>query len=121
MLLLPSIGTPLAKPTAVTPGIAAILSWIACSMRITCSGSLTCAFRNGDAQRLHFLGPVKPGCTCRSAWNVRIISPEPISSTSASATCTTTSVLRARCRSRLWLSVRPPCRSAARDAAGPRT
>ena len=29
--------------------------------------------------------------------------PEPISRTRASATCTTTSVLRARCRSRLWL------------------
>ena len=42
------------------------------------------------------LGRVNPGCTFFSAWNVRIIRPELTSSTSASATCTTTSVFLAR-------------------------
>src|ERR1035437_8026593 len=55
-------------------------------------------------------GSLKPGDTCIKAWNVRIMSPEQISRTSARATCTTTSALRARCRSRLWLSARPPSR-----------
>ena len=55
-------------------------------------------------------GLLKPGFTLVNAWNVRIINPLQISSTSASATCTTTSVLRARCRSRPWLSARPPSR-----------
>ena len=54
---------------------------------------------------------VNPGSTCLSAWNVRIIRPEPISSINASATCTTTSVLRARRRSLLSLSERPPARN----------
>ena len=67
-----------------------------CSIRTTASGSFTCAVGNRDAQRLHLLRPREPGSTCRSAWNVRIIRPELMSSTSASATCTTTSVLRAR-------------------------
>ena len=49
-----------------------------------------------------------PGTTPRSARNVRIISPELTSSTSASATCATTSPLRVRCRSRLSLAPRAP-------------
>ena len=55
-------------------------------------------------------GLLKPGFTLVSAWNVRIINPLQISSTSANATCTTTRVLRARCRSRPWLKDRPPSR-----------
>ena len=55
-------------------------------------------------------GLVKPGSTSCRAWNVRIISPAPTSSTSAIATCATTRTPRARCRSRLSLSERPPAR-----------
>ena len=57
---------------------------------------------------------VNPGSTLRSATNVRIISTALTSSTSAIATCATTSRLRARCRSRLALAVR--FRSEQRDA-----
>ena len=57
-------------------------------------------------------GSVKPGSTLRKASDVRIISPELTSSTRASATCVTTSTLRARCRSRLPVAVRPPPRRA---------
>ena len=39
---------------------------------------------------------VKPGSTARSAWNVRIISPDPMSSMRAKATWATTRRLRAR-------------------------
>ena len=59
-------------------------------MRITCS----------DA------GSEKPGSTLRIALKVRIISTALMSSTSAMATCATTSRLRPRCRSRLTLAVR---------------
>ena len=57
-------------------------------------------------------GRVKPGSTCRIAMNVRIISPETISSVSASATCPTTSALRVRCRPGASLADRPPSLSA---------
>ena len=57
-------------------------------------------------------GRVKPGSTCRIAWNVRIISPDATSSTTASAISTTTSVLRARWRARPALDSRPPSFSA---------
>ena len=107
------IGTSDVRPTDVTPGIAAILFTMSCSMRTTITGSFTC----DDGMEIRSVwtssGRVKPGCTCLSAWNDRIISPELTSSTSASATWTTTSVLRARCRSLLALSVRPPPRSEA--------
>ena len=53
------------------------------------------------------------GSTCRMATNVRIISPETISSVSASATCATTSALRVRCRPGASLADRPPSLSAA--------
>ena len=65
---------------------------------------------NHEAKCLHRAGSTKPGETCISAKKVRIINPEQISSTSASATCTTTSALRVRCRSRPWLCERPPSR-----------
>ena len=55
-------------------------------------------------------GAVNPGGTCINARKVRIISPEQINKTSANATCKITRALRARCRSRLWLSARPPSR-----------
>jgi hypothetical protein len=74
-------------------------------------GSFTCADGMLRLMVSSCSGFVNPGFTCLNAWNVRIISPELMSSTSASATCTTTSVLRARCRSRLALDVRPPPRS----------
>ena len=47
-----------------------------------------------------------------SSWKVRIMSPELIRRTNASATCTTTSALRARCRSLPSLEARPPSLSA---------
>ena len=53
-------------------------------------------------------GSVKPGSTWRIAWKVRIIRPEATSRTTASATSTTTSVLRARCRALPALDERPP-------------
>ena len=52
-------------------------------------------------------GRTNPGETSRMARNVRIIRPDATSSTTASATCATTSVLRARCRSRPSLEPRP--------------
>ena len=57
-------------------------------------------------------GSLNPGCTRRIDWKVRIIRPEPISSTSASATWTIVSVLRVTLRSRPALAFRPPARSA---------
>jgi len=51
-------------------------------------------------------GSVKPGSTLRSAPNVRIISTALTTRTSASATCTTTSTLRALARSRPALAPR---------------
>ena len=53
-------------------------------------------------------GSVKPGSTARSASNVRIIRPELTSSTSASATCPTTSAFCARCCPRPALVPREP-------------
>ncbi|HEV8394617.1 MAG TPA: hypothetical protein VGQ37_10100 [Vicinamibacterales bacterium] len=49
-----------------------------------------------------------PGATLRIAMNVRIMSPALTSSTSASATCATTSPLRVRTRSRLSPAPRAP-------------
>ncbi len=55
---------------------------------------------------------VKPGSTACSARSVRIISPALTSSTKASASCATTSVLRARWRARPSVNVRPASRAA---------
>ena len=63
-------------------------------------------------------GCVNPGSTVRMDWNVRIINPALTRSTSAIATCTTTSTLRTRWRSRLTLAVRPMLPSAA-EIRGP--
>ena len=53
-------------------------------------------------------GCANPGSTLRRAWKLRIIKPEPTSSTSASATCTATSAYCDRCRSRVRLMPRVP-------------
>ena len=59
---------------------------------------------NVEVKRLQrFRGSAKPGDTCIKARKVWIIKPEQISRTRARATCTTTSALRARWRSRPWL------------------
>ena len=100
----------LVSATDDTPGTVAIFSISACWRRTTAAGSLTVSGmdrRNVCSDS----GWVKPGSTCRSALNVRIINPAPTSRTSASATCRTTSVLRARCRSRLSVRLRPAARS----------
>jgi hypothetical protein len=90
------IGTTLVRPTDDTPGIAAMFSMIACSVRTTSTSSGTCVRGIEIRSVCSSSGRVNPGCTRFSAWNVRIMRPDPTSSTSASATCTTTSVLRAR-------------------------
>ena len=79
------------------------------------NGLVLLNLRVGDRQpeRLQLLqGLVKPGLTSRNAANVLNISPELTSRTSASAICATTRMLRARCRSRLDVAVRPPPRRA---------
>ncbi len=58
-------------------------------------------------------GCVNPGSTVRMDWNVRIINPALTRSTSAIATCATTSTLRTRWRSRLTLALRPKLPSVA--------
>ena len=60
--------------------------------------------RNREAHRLDRSGGAKPGCTFLKARNVRIISPDATSSTTAKADCTTTSACWERCRARLSAS-----------------
>ena len=86
-----------AYPTDSTPGSAAIRSAMSFCMRTTRGNSGTL---NGSQIRnvCTCSGSWTPGSTTRSATKLRIMRPEAISSTSESATCATTSVLRARCR-----------------------
>jgi hypothetical protein len=80
------MGIELTKPAALTPGMPAMASTMAFSMRAArrLSGSII----GGIAIRAicNDCGSVKPGSTFRSAANVRIMSPELTSNTSASAT-----------------------------------
>ncbi len=96
--------------TDSTPGIASILCRISSSVRATFSGPFICVSGMEIRKVCNSAARANPGFTFVNALNVRIISPEQINSTSASATCTTTNTLRARCCSRLWLSDRPPSR-----------
>src|SRR5205814_2721679 len=73
--------------------------------------------RNAQAEREHLFRAREAGIDVAERLEVRIISPALTSSTSASATCTTTSVLRARWRSRLALDDRPPPRRPAATSA----
>ena len=84
------------SPTDETPGIAASLSRIRCSVWTTATASFTAD--SGMKMRMSARAPARlnPGGTCFNAWNVRIINPELTSSTSASAIWTTTRVLLAR-------------------------
>ena len=77
-----------------------------------CTSSLTSD--SGIATRNVSTSPgfVNPGWTFPIAWKVRIISPEATSRITASAISATTSVLRARWRSRPALESRPPSLSA---------
>ena len=100
------------KATDSTPGMAAIRSTTSCCMRVTRSGSGASAAATVTCAIWICSGCVNPGSTWPSACSVRIISPDETSSTSAIATCPTTSARWRRCRCRLWLSDRPPLRSA---------
>ena len=76
-------------------------------VRATCAGSAMTASGIEMRSVSTSSGCAKPGETSRIARNVRTIRPDATSSTTASATCATTSVLRARCRSRPSLEPRP--------------
>ena len=65
-------------------------------------------------------GSLNPGWTRRIDWKVRIIRPEPMRSTSASATWMMVRVLRVMLRSRPALALRPPERSASARRMRPR-
>ena len=65
-------------------------------MRATCAWSLTTAVGIEMRSVSTSSGCWKPGGTSRIAMKVRTIKPDATSSTAASATCATTSVLRAR-------------------------
>ena len=99
--------------TDETPGTAAIRLAICSWAWSTASGFAICDSGMKRRSVWRCSGSLNPGVTCLRAWNVRIISPELTRSTRASATWMTTSVLRARRRSRLSLSARPPARSVA--------
>ena len=74
----------------VTPGMADSLLMRSCWSRSTLSRAV---IREGEMVMCitwSCSGLVNPGSTERSAWKVRIISPEPTSNTTASATCETT-------------------------------
>ena len=107
---LPLIGITVPMPAEETPGMASIFRKISSSMRTTRSGSLTCVSGIEMRKVCNSTGRANPTLTWVRARKVRIIKPEQIKRTSASATCTTTSTLRARCCSLLWLTPRPPSR-----------
>ena len=90
--------------------MAAIFRRISSCMRTTLSGTETSASGMVSQKVWTSAGRKNPGSTWVKARNVRIMRPDEISRTSASATWTITSAFRARCRSRLSLSVRPPSR-----------
>ena len=76
----------LTKAADVTPGIAAIASTMSFCRRATCWGSGTSDGGIDISTVCSVSGRTNPGSTFLSAWNVRIINPELMRSTRASAT-----------------------------------
>ena len=102
----PLMGTEAAKPAEETPGIAASLSRMLFCMRVTVADRGPASPESKCASPAAMRDRRSRDRRCASPAKVRIISTALISSTSAMATCATTSRLRPRCRSRLALAVR---------------
>lgn len=114
-----SIGIPVVNAAEVTPGIAVKRSRISFCIRMTRSGSATCAGGIDTRTSCRRSGLANPGSTFSRAWKLRSMSPEPTKITKANATWITTSAFCESRRSRLWLPPRPPPRRtvASRDPA----
>ena len=108
LLFLPSMVIEVERPTDTTPGICSIRRMICSWVRIAFSSPEISPFGIETRNVRTSSGRTKPGWTFLRAWKVRIMSPELINRTNASAIWETASALRARCRSLPSLNDRPP-------------